>query len=446
MLPSRTYGKIAQRVFFNAVGELTQADHSVSNAFDRSFEFDSIGNRKKSADSLTLPATDNYTANALNQYSAVGVVARTFDDDGNLTDDGTKLYIWDAENRLIEVNMKSDNSTVATYAYDYQSRRITKTVDSTVTNFVYDEWNPIAEYSDTTLSKSYVWGMDISGWMQEAGGVSGLLAVSDTTATYYPTFDGNGNVSEYIDSTGIVVAHYEYDAFGKTIASGLKTGDFSHQFSTKQLDSETGLHYYGYRYYDSTNGRWLGRDPIGEAVGGFNLYSFVYNSALYAYDYLGLSKGQNNPPSYLDGIKCKDEAQALVNEKEKTPAAKKQAMRRWEKKHQLRHSSIKKCKAKKPRKGFIRVPGGNTPRSRCCPRLPSGSASGAGAAGAIVAIAEMAEATLRSIHACNCVKKSGKTGTAALLEFNLRYSDNPPRSPALVGIDPRKVKDYLDCK
>lgn len=181
MLPSRTYGRIAQRVFFNAKGEVTKADHSTNNAFDRSFQFDGIGNRKKSADSLTLPATDNYTSNALNQYSAVGVAARVHDEDGNLTDDGSKQFVWDGENRLIAV--KDGAVTVAEYAYDAYSRRISKDVAGITTNFVYDGWNPIAEYSGTTLSKSYTWGMDLSGSMQGAGGVGGLLAVSDTSAT-----------------------------------------------------------------------------------------------------------------------------------------------------------------------------------------------------------------------------------------------------------------------
>ena len=270
---------------YNAVGETVSADHSTNNAFDRSFLFDGIGNRKKSADSLTLPATDNYTSNALNQYSAVGVAARAFDDDGNLTDDGTKQFVWDGENRLIEV--KNAGGTIATYAYDYQSRRITKTVGSTITNFVYNGWNQIAEFSGTALSKSYVWGMDLSGSMQGAGGVGGLLAVNDTVATYFPIMDGNGNVSEYVDTTGTVVAHYEYDAFGQAVASGTKADDFSHQFSTKQRDTETDLHYYGYRYYDSANGRWLGRDPI-EENGGLNIYNFVNNDGVNSSDYLGM--------------------------------------------------------------------------------------------------------------------------------------------------------------
>ena len=229
----------------------------------------------------------SYTANDLNQLKHVGTQERLFDEDGNITDNGTHLYIWDAENRLIEIKKKSDNSTVATYAYDYQSRRITKTVGGVETNFVYDDWNPIAEFSGTTLDKSYTWGMDLSGSMQGAGGVGGLLSVNDGSDTYYPTFDGNGNVSEYVDSTGTPVAHYEYDAFGQVVASGAKKDDFTHQFSTKQFDGETELHYYGYRYYDVGLGSWLNRDPI-EERGGVNLYSFVGNDGVNWVDFLGL--------------------------------------------------------------------------------------------------------------------------------------------------------------
>jgi RHS repeat-associated protein len=131
--------------------------------------------------------------------------------------------------------------------------------------------------------------MDLSGTMQGAGGVGGLLAVTDSTGTYYPTYDGNGNVSEYLDSTGAVVAHYEYDPFGKiTVATGPKANDFAHRFSTKPLDATTGLYYYAYRYYDPVTGRWPSRDPI-EEEGGLNLYGFVRNNGVSYLDILGLT-------------------------------------------------------------------------------------------------------------------------------------------------------------
>ncbi len=131
--------------------------------------------------------------------------------------------------------------------------------------------------------------MDLSGSMQGAGGVGGLLLVTDHSAlaNFFPTYDGNGNVSEYLDSTGTVQAHYEYDPFGRTtVATGTKAQDFSHRFSTKPLDAETGLYYYGYRYYDPVTGRWPSRDPIGER-GGINLYGFVGNDPIRNFDLLG---------------------------------------------------------------------------------------------------------------------------------------------------------------
>ncbi|MFN0138230.1 MAG: RHS repeat-associated core domain-containing protein [Phycisphaerae bacterium] len=59
------------------------------------------------------------------------------------------------------------------------------------------------------------------------------------------------------------------------------------RFSTKYFDAETGLSYYGYRYYSARLGRWLSRDPIGEA-GGVNLYGFVLNSPPNFFEALGL--------------------------------------------------------------------------------------------------------------------------------------------------------------
>ncbi|MBK1884708.1 RHS repeat-associated core domain-containing protein, partial [Luteolibacter pohnpeiensis] len=90
-------------------------------------------------------------------------------------------------------------------------------------------------------------------------------------------------------ATGQVVARQEYDPFGdKIIHEGI---DLPIGFSTKYQDEETGLLYYGYRYYDPQTGRWPSRDPI-EEDGGINLYAFVGNDGLNFWDYLGLLKMQ----------------------------------------------------------------------------------------------------------------------------------------------------------
>ncbi|MGI5869484.1 MAG: RHS repeat-associated core domain-containing protein, partial [Kiritimatiellia bacterium] len=61
----------------------------------------------------------------------------------------------------------------------------------------------------------------------------------------------------------------------------------AHRFSTKYHDAETGLYYYGYRFYDPTMHRWLNRDPI-EEKGGVNLYAFCRNDGLNLFDVMGL--------------------------------------------------------------------------------------------------------------------------------------------------------------
>ena len=58
------------------------------------------------------------------------------------------------------------------------------------------------------------------------------------------------------------------------------------RFSTKYRDNETGLYYYGYRYYSPSLGRWISRDPIDEQ-GGLNLYGFVNNDPVNYIDPLG---------------------------------------------------------------------------------------------------------------------------------------------------------------
>ena len=307
---------------YNATGELTKEDFdndSTASARDLVFQYDAIGNRVKTATATLTLGNSNYTANDLNQYivadgvhlpdGSVEGVLPAYDADGNyqhgplpvdyVQDDNATL-VWDAENRLVEVD--KFNGDVITFAYDHISRRISKSVHfagagTVVSRYLYDAWNLIAEYTGTTLKMTYTWGMDLSGGMQGAGGVGGLLAVSEypvvsgvpVRTPYYPTFDGNGNVSEYLDHDGDKRAHYEYDAFGNIAcaATGDKAADFAYRFSTKYFDTETGFYYYGHRWYDPLTGRWPSRDPI-EEEGGVNLYAFVGNEGVDKWDYIGL--------------------------------------------------------------------------------------------------------------------------------------------------------------
>ena len=198
------------------------------------------------------------------------------------------------------------------YDYDDQASEW-ETEESTNLKFVYDQWNVVMVLDGTdsdTIETKYTWGLDMSGLSGQsperergvygihgAGGIGGLLAVEETstggTPEYWFLYDGNGNVGQVLDASDQSIdAKYEYTPYGNEIvATGTYAATNPFRFSTKYLDTEqagvasdsvigdTGLHYYGYRYYSPNLGRWLNRDPVGE-LGGMNLYGFLNNEPL----------------------------------------------------------------------------------------------------------------------------------------------------------------------
>jgi len=93
-----------------------------------------------------------------------------------------------------------------------------------------------------------------------------VIHTGTNAGTYLAMYDGNGNVAGYVRAgDGVLVAQYEYGPFGELLrATGPLAREFNFLFSTKYFDWETGLYYYGHRYYSPTTGRWPNRDPIGE--------------------------------------------------------------------------------------------------------------------------------------------------------------------------------------
>ena len=233
------------------------------------------------------------------------------DADGNLLSDSLWNYTWNGENRLIEqtsnANLPAAQRRKLVFTYDHQGRRISKAVlvwDNITSTylplsdvaFVYDGWNLIAEVESGHVKNSFTWGLDLRGSGQRAGGVGGLLFISQVSgaqpSNHFVGCDGNGNVILLADAaSGIATAEYEYSPFGKVVrANGPMALINPLRFSTKYQDDDTGFNYYGHRYYNSDTGKWLNRDPIVEQ-GGENLYGFVANNSVDRVDILGLTPG-----------------------------------------------------------------------------------------------------------------------------------------------------------
>lgn len=254
-----------------------------------------------------------YSKQTIDKMAFLPKAAQSFsyDLEGNLTNDGVWTYQWDAENRLTAMQTTPEAifggvpAQRVEFKYDYLHRRVEKlarggwngTTFTTVTSqhrYLYDGWSLIAEFSvnggTLTLARSYTWGLDVACSLLDAGGVGALLQIRDYSIgkDYFPSYDGNGNIAGLFDAdAGNIVAAYEYSPYGEVLrCEGMYAKENPFRFSTKFTDDETGLVYYGQRYYSPSQGRFLGRDPI-EEEGGLNLYAFCINDSINNFDVLG---------------------------------------------------------------------------------------------------------------------------------------------------------------
>jgi len=104
---------------------------------------------------------------------------------------------------------------------------------------------------------------------------------------YFYHNDHLGSPLAMTDMQGNVVWRRDYKPFGEEIDPGGATATNTHKYTGKEYDAETGLYYYGARYYDPVIGRFLSVDP----AGGKSEMPQTWNRYIYTL---------NNPYKYVD--------------------------------------------------------------------------------------------------------------------------------------------------
>ena len=302
---------------YNEKSELTNAVAAVDADYHYSYDFDDIGNRESSSERGT---NSLYTANQLNQYTAITDVTAThpssdiatqcslrsgdisssqtfqpqFDDDGNQTLIKTATGIWsvtyNGENRPIlwenvSTNSPTPNSStppLISMSFDRMGRRVTKNAQ----RFVYDGYLQIANFEIViTNSQLTTHNPQLFVWDPTEPVATRPLVWNRASFAMYYTHDGNKNVSEVIASYGAFAAHYEYAPFGAvTIQFGIFAAVNPWRFSSEHADDELALSYYNYRHYEPLTGRWIGMGPRYDF---WNEYCACYNY-FFNFDVLGL--------------------------------------------------------------------------------------------------------------------------------------------------------------
>lgn len=230
------------------------------NGAVENYQYDAAGNILTKGGSV-------YTYNNANQVTNSGF---TCDTNGNLTSDGTFSYTYNAGNQLTQVRKVSDGSLLATYEYNQDGLRKSKTV--------YTGGSPVTTYFHWDIFGNLV-NDGTHHYIYNPGG--SLIGMHFGSTPYYFHKNLRGDVVSVTDLNSNVASQYHYDPWGKIISSsGAQNQPF--RYAGYYYDEETGLYYCKSRYYSPTLGRFLTKDSHGFIQHGdpqtLNLYAYCGNN------------------------------------------------------------------------------------------------------------------------------------------------------------------------
>ncbi|MCX6989648.1 MAG: hypothetical protein NTX49_01065 [Chlamydiae bacterium] len=287
---TKSQGSTKEEFSYDALGQITSEMGTFSHVFDS----DSLYNRREK-DSLP------YKINDLNELLSDSHSDYTYDSCGNLRCKRNSheeiLYDYDALERLISITSHGEYKLVFEYdglhrrtsttSYDYVEGEV---VLKDLKHYLYDGQNEIGATDDSgSITELRILG---STSLAEIGSAVALELHGNL---YAPIHDFRGNVIAIVDAASQqVVEEYKYSAFGEErIFNGkgarLENSSLGNlwRFASKRVDEETGLSYFGRRFYDPQVGRFITCDPKGFSD-SMNLYAFVFNNPLTTLDLYGL--------------------------------------------------------------------------------------------------------------------------------------------------------------
>ena len=125
------------------------------------------------------------------------------DFNGNLTNDGTKTYTWNARDQLASM-------TGASFQYDAVGRRQQRVVGNTTRDFVYDGLNPVQEKQGNQVKANVVPGL----------GLDEVFTRIEGNTTRHLLEDALGSTLALTDANGAVQTSYTFAPFGATTSTG----------------------------------------------------------------------------------------------------------------------------------------------------------------------------------------------------------------------------------
>jgi RHS repeat-associated protein len=282
----------SQTFQYDALNRLTQATGAAYGT--KTYTYDEVGNII-TKDGLTYKYGENgagpHAVTSLSDGTTI-----TYDANGNMSTKSKSgevmQYYYDAENRLTEV--RKNMTLIAEYLYDGDGGRVQKTSYATTVNSVQSGLSYGALLGNVQTTTTPVITKYVGELYEETDNVGtnfiflgGQRVAAIDTVSGSPVFyhgDHLGSTNVMTDSNGNQTELIEYDPYGKILRHDASAGSSrlaKQQFTGKMLDDETGLIYFGARYYDPSLGRFITPDTIiPETLNpqAFNRYSYANNN------------------------------------------------------------------------------------------------------------------------------------------------------------------------
>ncbi|MBA4719055.1 MAG: RHS repeat-associated core domain-containing protein [Nitrosopumilus sp.] len=269
---------------------LVCGNYGSTRPYKESYEYDDYDNTKEIChDSLGKISKRTFTiekdSNHLTSISRKTSYEYSYDKNGNIIKESSaRTFDWDNKNQLCCFNVQKGNEPTihALYLYDSKGQRIKKVVRNhknshyksvTYVDGVFEHYKKKGyELIENNLIKLALNERPLADIR-----VGTPFKNDKTRAVKYNFIDYANNVSTIIDDERTLISHEELTPFGETVFGKFSRKRF--RFAGKERDEESGLYYFGMRYYSPFLSRWISTDPKG-FVDGFNLYEFVRSNPI----------------------------------------------------------------------------------------------------------------------------------------------------------------------
>ncbi|MEZ4791646.1 MAG: RHS repeat-associated core domain-containing protein, partial [Flavobacteriales bacterium] len=279
-------------------------DHTATNTYTRAYSYDKVGNVLQVQHTADGHAGNSYTKDF--NYHATGdhnrllsyeVGSTTFvleyDANGNLLKEITSRYFqWDHSDQLkyfmVRAGSSGPPSVWAHYFYDGGGTRLKKIVSKVVGSSIRQE---VTVYIDGVYEETYVTNdgtvdtdrhyntLHVMDGRSRIATVRVGTDVEDSTpAVKYNLEDHLGTSSVMVDNSGNLVNREEYYPFGDTCFGAFAKKRY--RYVGKEKDNESGLYYYGARYYSSWTCRFVSVDPLASKYPQLTPYNYAGNKPI----------------------------------------------------------------------------------------------------------------------------------------------------------------------